>query len=589
MDKFLSDSWGSWKLYLDENFFIRLDSEISALILIINKDNFFKFKKLSTIKKLFLQRDLKFSIYWIELYQISIINSIKFNQISKIDIIYNLKILKDANIILDDVFDNLIDFINSIEQDNNLDINKMYFYKNKKILDEISKELLKIQSNKELLDTKESIDKKRFFLTFLGQIDSDKISLIENFIGLANSNIFKIKSNTLFSYGSDHIRIDFIKNSKVNYTQKDILLSDLKNYLLTNNEIIKFIKVINLYINSELLKTFSILNAKNYSEEFEEKNIIYIINLDNLDLNDLILSIYKADFVVLLFNEDVDIMKFKNDLLSKLDSFKIDKKIFNKISFLKFSDIDTLKSFVFANLLNLTNSDLIIYKNLVLKTLNSLINKYELFDTADIDKKINELDLKINNLERDEFLKINEVKILLDFDFKIVKNSVRDIINQEIKISRQNLKNINLDKILIVSDIFLQDKIDEIFALFISCIKNKFEKINKIGAKIDFKRYKIDIKIEKFNNNLLNLIEKKDISSSKFEKMFDDFISSLDLKSVLDEILKNLKNDFKDELLNRLNSKKENLLEFKNIDDTKNIEDNLKILNKLKLRFLDVR
>ena len=117
MDKFLSEIWGTLKLFLDPKTQILADERSLAVLLAADTENFDRFMALKEFRDILHALGLKADIYSLQCAQLGAINALKSAKISKSKLLAALEILQTENIISTAHFSRLSEFLCSLGAD----------------------------------------------------------------------------------------------------------------------------------------------------------------------------------------------------------------------------------------------------------------------------------------------------------------------------------------------------------------------------------------------------------------------------------------------------------------------------------------
>uniref|UniRef100_UPI002625AC3F dynamin family protein n=1 Tax=uncultured Campylobacter sp. TaxID=218934 RepID=UPI002625AC3F len=116
-DKFLSEIWGTLKLFLDPKTQIPADERSLAVLLAADAENFDRFMALKEFRDILYALGLKADIYSLQCAQLGAINALKSAKISKSKLLAALEILQTENIISAAHFKRLAAFLRSLSAD----------------------------------------------------------------------------------------------------------------------------------------------------------------------------------------------------------------------------------------------------------------------------------------------------------------------------------------------------------------------------------------------------------------------------------------------------------------------------------------
>ena len=116
-DKFLSEIWGTLKLFLDPKTQILADERSLAVLLAADAENFDRFMALKEFRDILHALGLKADIYSLQCAQLGAINALKSAKISKSKLLAALEILQAENIISAAHFKRLSEFLQTLGTD----------------------------------------------------------------------------------------------------------------------------------------------------------------------------------------------------------------------------------------------------------------------------------------------------------------------------------------------------------------------------------------------------------------------------------------------------------------------------------------
>lgn len=553
MNDFLDIVWKTQKLYIDKNILFSTSCDIASIILSVNSLNFNKFLALDSFNEILKTAGIQNNLYGIQSSQIGILNSIKKYKISKFDVIYNLQILNKENVISDLEFKNLIDFLSFLtpnEEQIKDDIKNKNFSFHKKIdlLNSIADELCEIDNDRldEINKIKENAKNNEFVISVTGVINAGKSSMLNALIGediLGTSNIPETANLTIMKYGEDKkAKISFYTKEEMqilgfedkDYTNKEININELRDYTSAKNEISKFIKSIELGLNSEILKdnitivdtpglddtvvlreelTKSFMNSSdviihlmNASQTSTKKDMTFIIDiLKNSKNSSLIIVLTHAD--ALGEKELNDALNYtKRSLNEELGNDEELSKIKDNISFFCIDSktkrgILELESFIYESFFgqNSKKANLVLdsYRNALKVICNELLQKSKLlFSNLKSDKsllqdenektilEINELKSKMKKLQDslDEMIS----KLQYDFDLsslKPLKFSVKDRIVSDLKYCQNRREKPNFSRLKAILQGGFDDKITDLIREFSQRISKDIDEMKSVLSK----------------------------------------------------------------------------------------------------------
>ncbi|MDA3075834.1 dynamin family protein [Campylobacter sp. JMF_04 NA10] len=153
MNNFMSKIWGSKRLFIDESLTRTMPSDIAALMLCTNSQNFEKFKSLQSFREILKELGEEIGIYAIQSLQIGAINAICKLKISKLSVLMMVENLSKEGIISKSEYDEISKFLLQLQSDlsENETLNSpanFAFYGKLESLDIISDELKALLSAK---------------------------------------------------------------------------------------------------------------------------------------------------------------------------------------------------------------------------------------------------------------------------------------------------------------------------------------------------------------------------------------------------------------------------------------------------------
>ncbi|MDA3061894.1 MULTISPECIES: dynamin family protein [unclassified Campylobacter] len=153
MNNFMSKIWGSKRLFIDESLIRTMPSDIAALMLCTNSQNFEKFKSLQSFREILKELGEEIGIYAIQSLQIGAINAICKLKISKLSVLMMVENLSKEGIISKSEYDEISKFLLQLQSDlsENEALNSptnFAFYGKLESLDIISDELKALLSAK---------------------------------------------------------------------------------------------------------------------------------------------------------------------------------------------------------------------------------------------------------------------------------------------------------------------------------------------------------------------------------------------------------------------------------------------------------
>ncbi|MDA3048901.1 dynamin family protein [Campylobacter sp. JMF_02 ED1] len=119
MNNFMSKIWGSKRLFIDESLTRTMPSDIAALMLCTNSQNFEKFKSLQSFREILKELGEEIGIYAIQSLQIGAINAICKLKISKLSVLMMVENLSKEGIISKSEYDEISKFLLQLQSDLN--------------------------------------------------------------------------------------------------------------------------------------------------------------------------------------------------------------------------------------------------------------------------------------------------------------------------------------------------------------------------------------------------------------------------------------------------------------------------------------
>ncbi|MDA3054960.1 MULTISPECIES: dynamin family protein [unclassified Campylobacter] len=117
MNNFMSKIWGSKRLFIDESLTRTMPSDIAALMLCTNSQNFEKFKSLQSFREILKELGEEIGIYAIQSLQIGAINAICKLKISKLSVLMMVENLSKEGIISKSEYDEISKFLLQLQSD----------------------------------------------------------------------------------------------------------------------------------------------------------------------------------------------------------------------------------------------------------------------------------------------------------------------------------------------------------------------------------------------------------------------------------------------------------------------------------------
>lgn len=282
MDKFLSEIWGSDKLFLDMKKLLIGDERLLAVLMATNQKNYDRFIAIYDFRDILNTLNLKANIYSVQSAQVGIINALLNSKISKNRLLDTLKRLQNEAIITALELENLENFINSISADsgtenqNKNNEQKDFFHTKMDNLDFIYEKLLSLCNGRYYEDRLKKAKQKNSELVFnvvvTGVVNAGKSTLLNALLGtkvLGTSNVPETVNLTILKHSDNSFaRVKFWNESELReldldinddikrFVGKEIEIKpeELKGYTTAQNEISKAVKTVELYKNLELLR-----------------------------------------------------------------------------------------------------------------------------------------------------------------------------------------------------------------------------------------------------------------------------------------------------------------------------------------------
>ena len=547
MDNFLDKIWGINRLYIDQNLLFKTEPSVAAIVLGANCENFEKFKSLNTFKEILKSLGFEVGIYGVQALQIGIINAIRKLKISKFEILLDMEILKNENIICESEFTRISEFLYGLKTDDfaNLAVenSEFAFYKKIDLLNESADKLSQIDENfkSRLQNAKIRANSSNFTVSVTGVINAGKSSMLNallDFNVLGTSNIPETANLTLLKYGekagakikfydenemqilgfSDKFK-DEIAKFKAEFGDKNIEISELINYTSAKNEISKYIKMIEMSLNSEILKdnisivdtpglddtvvlreeltknfmyeSDAIIHLMNASQSSTKKDMSFIVDtLKNSKNNSLMVVLTHSD---LLSDKDLtDALKYtRKSIQEELSEYEFDENLISNVSFfcidsLSKRGISELKNHIYESffgensikagaILDSFSKEILIVADLMISNLqeqraNLLSGKEEIIAKSEqISKEILALKANLEQLS----VSLNDTISKLDYskslDFSSLKSAqivIKDRILSDLRYAKNKKIKPDFDRLKIIATSGLNDCITDIFRSF---------------------------------------------------------------------------------------------------------------------------
>ncbi|MBR6953311.1 MAG: dynamin family protein, partial [Campylobacter sp.] len=538
MDNFLDKIWGINRLYIDQNLLFKTEPSVAAIVLGANCENFEKFKSLNAFKEILKSLGFEVGIYGVQALQIGIINAIRKLKISKFEILLDMEILKNENIICESEFTRISEFLYGLKTDDfaNLSVenSEFTFYKKIDLLNESADKLSQIDENfkNRLQNAKIRANSSNFTVSVTGVINAGKSSMLNallDFSVLGASNIPETANLTLLKYGekagakikfydenemqilgfSDKFK-DEIAKFKAEFGDKNIEISELINYTSAKNEISKYIKMIEMSLNSDILKdnisivdtpglddtvvlreeltknfmyeSDAIIHLMNASQSSTKKDMSFIVDtLKNSKNNSLMVVLTHAD---LLSDKDLtDALKYtRKSIQEELSEYEFDENLISNVSFfcidsLSKRGISELKNHIYESffgensikagaILDSFSKEILIVADLMISNLqeqraNLLSGKEEIIAKSEqISKEILALKANLEQLS----VSLNDTISKLDYskslDFSALKSAqivIKDRILSDLRYAKNKKIKPDFDRLKIIATSGLND------------------------------------------------------------------------------------------------------------------------------------
>ena len=217
-DKFLSEIWGSLKLFLDPKTQILADERSLAVLLAADAENFDRFMALKEFRDILHALGLKADIYSLQCAQLGAINALKSAKISKSKLLAALEILQAENIISAAHFSRLAAFLGSLgadlpagnEQEGANFKKSDVFHQKIDALNDICEQILSLNPGAHVANAAEKARQKAHELEFnvavTGVINAGKSTLLNALLGkkiLGASNVPETVNLTVLKYSPE--------------------------------------------------------------------------------------------------------------------------------------------------------------------------------------------------------------------------------------------------------------------------------------------------------------------------------------------------------------------------------------------------
>ena len=224
-DKFLSEIWGTLKLFLDPKTQILADERSLAVLLAADAENFYRFMALKEFRDILHALGLKADIYSLQCAQLGSINSLKSAKISKSKLLAALEILQTENIISAAHFKRLSEFLQTLgadltagnEQEGSNFKKSDVFHQKIDALNDICEQILSLNPHANVANAATKARQKAHELEFnvavTGVINAGKSTLLNALLGkkiLGASNVPETVNLTVLKYAPEPFaRVNF--------------------------------------------------------------------------------------------------------------------------------------------------------------------------------------------------------------------------------------------------------------------------------------------------------------------------------------------------------------------------------------------
>lgn len=657
MDAFLSEIWGINKLYIDSLTQLIFDNDESAILISCDDENYDRYISLKSFRKILQNANLKTNLYDVQIAQIGIINSIKNLKISRNEVILNLKKIHENGIITEKKLEKITTFIKSLELINDENIVKItqkndVFHDNINILNDCYCDIKNITTNKNLLNLLENAYKNaneaQFFISVTGVINSGKSTMLNSLLGfkiLGTSNIPETANLSILKFSNKpYARVKFWSKDELNelgfetsndFVQDlDINIDELKNYTTAKEEISKHVKMVELGVDSSMLKDGicivdtpglddTVVLREELTKKFmhESDFVIHLMNAaqsvtkKDIDFIKNFLTHGKtSSFIIVLTHIDLIEKNELNDVINYTKSsitkeLKEDGKDLNLINSVKFfaingvnsTGLEDIKNYFYTTLFgdNSEKSKIILnnYKKELNNITSHLKDEFEFefsalsCDSLRLDKELENLSQKMQNIH-DE---INDINLILNdnlskLDYsnlqafshlKNISTLLKDRVVSDIDYAQKNRKKIDFERIFMIANGGFNDLLLDLFREVKFAISKDMQDISN----------QISIKFSSFDESTISSFDIKSyidknfskpdytVLNSKLSNIIKDKNSNLqnDIQNLFDEFLSNL--DIKNNILKLINSYTKDFISYlKDIIDLKQQELEAKII-----------
>ncbi len=220
-DKFLSEIWGTLKLFLDPKTQILADERSLAVLLAADAENFYRFMALKEFRDILHALGLKADIYSLQCAQLGSINSLKSAKISKSKLLAALEILQTENIISAAHFKRLSEFLQTLgadltagnEQEGSNFKKSDVFHQKIDALNDICEQILSLNPHANVANAAKKAHELEFNVAVTGVINAGKSTLLNALLGkkiLGASNVPETVNLTVLKYAPEPFaRVNF--------------------------------------------------------------------------------------------------------------------------------------------------------------------------------------------------------------------------------------------------------------------------------------------------------------------------------------------------------------------------------------------
>lgn len=601
MNNFLDNTWGIDKKFILDDVKYLLKDDEASILLACESSNFNKFLKLSTFKEIFSSLEKRAGLFEIQELQIGILNSLILGELSKDKILSNLSLLAKHNIITNDRFKFLKNFLLNLKTNEfkALKIEELTFHKNLENLNEISNNLFKFSNdfNKTRLQKAHDLaNNAKFNIALTGVINSGKSSTLNKFLGkeiFGTSRVPETANLSVLEYSKD----EFIKAIFFDGREEILNPENLINYTSAKNPLSKEVQKIILGRNLSILKDgICIIDTPGIDDAIKEREeitkahmrecdfILHLMNISqagtkkDLEFIKNTLKFTKTGGLVIVLthadlvdeNELQEAKSYiKSSILNYLLEANIDEKIVKSIKFFAISALsgfgmNDLKNYIYESFFGqssklgslilenykkelrfILENEILLHKkeNLKLETSKNIKNDEISNNRKKYEYYLNFLSLLENKISKtNDFNKIakNEQSAILELISRICNRIISDIRytkKQKRKIDFLRIENIAINGINDLLIDFCRDLYAEVLGEF-KIIFQDFE--SNFGIKNTHKF--LDFKTY-FDYNSLN-IDYSDFSN--------DFINVINKNLKKEELLSSKLNKFINEYLRNL-------------------------------------